>query len=182
VKTENLLRVSLRSARGSALSVVGRFPLGGRNITAVHPPCPQGVNIDRLSRLVIGGWRGVPGAFVVHSPFVFLLIVDDYVHYLTEVTLINEETVASILRISEKPLYPRMWGASMPSTATRRRYLTASSGSRGGEAARHLPHRVHHRVPGRQHRSLIRPRRRRRMRILGVPARCRIRQAGRRSR
>jgi hypothetical protein len=111
VKTENLLRVSLRSARGSALSVVGRFPLGGRNITAVHPPCPQGVNIDRLSRLVIGGWRGVPGAFVVHSPFVFLLIVDDYVHYLTEVTLLNEETVASILRISEKPLYPRMWMA-----------------------------------------------------------------------
>jgi hypothetical protein len=80
------VRVSSRDAWGSALSILGRLPLGGSNITAVRPPCPQGSNIDRLSGLVIGGWCGVPGVFVVHA-FVSCLFVDATVHYPPEHTL-----------------------------------------------------------------------------------------------
>jgi hypothetical protein len=46
-----------------------------RFITLVHPPCPQGLDIDRLSGLVIGGWCAVHGAFVS------FVIVDAAVHY-----------------------------------------------------------------------------------------------------
>ena len=48
-----------------------------RFITLVHPPCPQGLNIDRLGGLVIGGWRAVHGASVS------CLIIDVTVHYLS---------------------------------------------------------------------------------------------------
>jgi len=49
----------LRGARGSALRVVGRFPPGGRNINAVQPPCPQGLNIERPSGFLVIGECGL---------------------------------------------------------------------------------------------------------------------------
>jgi hypothetical protein len=52
----------LCGAWGSALNVV-RFAPGGWNVTAVQPPCPQGLNIDRPGGLVvIGGWCAVHDA------------------------------------------------------------------------------------------------------------------------
>jgi hypothetical protein len=47
-----------------------------RSITLVHPPCLQGLNIDRLSGLVKRGWLRCTGAVVS------CLIVDDNVHYM----------------------------------------------------------------------------------------------------
>jgi hypothetical protein len=44
-------------------------------MTLLHPPCPQGLHIDRLSGLVKGGWCAVHGAFVSD------LIVDGDVYY-----------------------------------------------------------------------------------------------------
>lgn len=95
-----------------------------RFFTLVHPPRPQGLNIDRLSGLVIGGWCAVHGAFVSW------LIVDASVHYMHVTLLWSAKERQRLLRN-----FPYLSASSSPNGQHGRVGQPVASGGAGGVAA-----------------------------------------------